>query len=235
MHVVAPKEASTCRSKGPKGEWIERTYDYVIASGRLKGKISLMEVVEDVESRPHKAVSLVVKKKRKEIQEWNEQKLPKVLPGYSGGRLPGRSAKAGGREEEEEDENSKEKKIRYEIAQEVVAVIKEKTGVHEDAKSTAQRTVGQSVKQSWGCSQIDSQEEEEEEYWQRRTRWKCKGLRMRSCRRVWNEEGWKEVPLQAEVMQKVPELVVHERMPQGKGVKRTKEKKTVKYDGLLKR
>ena len=23
MHVVAPKEASTCRSKGPKGEWIE--------------------------------------------------------------------------------------------------------------------------------------------------------------------------------------------------------------------
>ena len=60
MHVVAPKEASTCRSKGPKGEWIERTYDYVIASGSLKGKISQMEVVEDVESRPHKAVSFVV-------------------------------------------------------------------------------------------------------------------------------------------------------------------------------
>ena len=161
--------------------------------------------------------------------------MPKVLPGYSGGRLPGRSAKEGGREEEEEDENSKEKKVRYEIAQEVVAVIKEKAGVHEDAKSTAQRTVGQSVNQSWDCSQIDSQEEEEEEYWQRRTRWKCNGLRMRSCRRVWNEEGWKEVPLQAEVMQKVLELVVHERMPQGKGVKCTKEKKTVKYDGLLKR
>ena len=33
MHVVAPKEASTCRSKGPKEEWIERTYDYVVASG----------------------------------------------------------------------------------------------------------------------------------------------------------------------------------------------------------
>ena len=27
MHVVAPKEASTCRSKGPKGEWIARSYD----------------------------------------------------------------------------------------------------------------------------------------------------------------------------------------------------------------
>ena len=32
------KEASTCRSKGPTGEWVERTFDYVIASGSLKGK-----------------------------------------------------------------------------------------------------------------------------------------------------------------------------------------------------
>ena len=38
MHVVVPKVASTCRSKGPKGEWTERTNDYVIASGSLKGK-----------------------------------------------------------------------------------------------------------------------------------------------------------------------------------------------------
>ena len=51
-----------------------------------------MEVVEDFESRPHKAVSFLVERE-KEIQEWNEQKLPKVLPGYSGGRLPGRSVK----------------------------------------------------------------------------------------------------------------------------------------------
>ena len=49
-----------------------------------------MKVVEDFESRPHTAVSFVVERE-KEIQEWNEQKLPKVLPGYSGGRLPGRS------------------------------------------------------------------------------------------------------------------------------------------------
>ena len=51
-----------------------------------------MKVVEDFESRPHKAVPFVVER-GKEIQEWNEQKLPKVLPGYSGGSLPGRSTK----------------------------------------------------------------------------------------------------------------------------------------------
>ena len=32
--------------------------------------------------KPHKAVSLVVERE-KEVQEWNEQKLPKALPGYS--------------------------------------------------------------------------------------------------------------------------------------------------------
>ena len=90
MHAVAPEEASTCRSKGPKGEWIERTYDYVIAGGSLKRKsISQMEV-EDFESRPQKAVSFVVDREKEE-QAWNGQKMPEVLPGHSGGRLPGRS------------------------------------------------------------------------------------------------------------------------------------------------
>ena len=98
MHVVAPKEASTCRSKGPKGEWIERTCDHVIACHSLRRKISQMKVVEDFESRPHKAVSFVVERE-KEIQEWNEQELPKVLPCYSGRRLPGRSTKEAGEEE----------------------------------------------------------------------------------------------------------------------------------------
>ena len=83
-----------------------------------------MEVVED-ESRPHKAVSFVAKRE-KEIQEWNEQKLPKVLPGCSEGRLPWRSAKDRGREEEEEGKDSRERQVRYEIAQEVVAGITEK-------------------------------------------------------------------------------------------------------------
>ena len=47
MHVGARKAASTCRSKGRKDKWIERTYDNVVANGSLKGKISHMEVVED--------------------------------------------------------------------------------------------------------------------------------------------------------------------------------------------
>ena len=114
MHVVAPKGQSTCRSKSPKGEQIERTNDYVIASGCLKGKILQMEVVEDFESRPHKAVSFVVERE-KEIREWSCQRMTKVLPGYSGGRLPGRSTKEKVREDGEEDEGSEERRVRNEI------------------------------------------------------------------------------------------------------------------------
>ena len=114
MHVAAPKEASTCRSKGPQGDWIEKTFDYVIACNNLKGKITQMEAVEDFESRPHKAVSFVVKRE-KEIQEWTERKLPKVLLGYNGGRLPGRSAEERGREEEEEEKDSEERLVRNEL------------------------------------------------------------------------------------------------------------------------
>ena len=50
------------------------------------------------------------------------------------------------------------------------------------------------------------------------------GMRSKSWRRSWNEEG----SLQLNVMQKAPELVVHERMSPGKGVKCLKEKKKVK-------
>ena len=72
-----------------------------------------------------------------------------------------------GGEEEEEDENSRQKKVRFGIAQEVVAGIEEKACGHEDAKSTAQKTVGQSVMQCWDCPQIENGEEEEEEVWQK--------------------------------------------------------------------
>ena len=48
--------------------------------------------------------------------------------------------------------------------------IKEKASVHEDAKSTAQRTVGQSVKQNWDCSQLKTKK-------RRKSRWKFNGGR----------------------------------------------------------
>ena len=90
---------------------------------------------------------LFVERQRK-IQEWNEQKLPKELPGYSGGTLPGRSVEERGRAEEEEEKDSRERHVKFEIVQKVVEDIDKKASAHEDAKSTAQRTARQSVKQS---------------------------------------------------------------------------------------
>ena len=89
-------------------------------------KIWKMKVTEDFESRPHKAVTFVVER-GKERQEWSEQRMSKVLPGYGGGRLPGRSTEEKGREEGEEDEGSEEKKVRNEIIKEVVQGIRKMT------------------------------------------------------------------------------------------------------------
>ena len=184
-----------------------------------------MEVAEDFESRPHNQCLLWLTEKRR------------CRNGVSRGcrRCSRVTAEKGCQDEapkkevekkRREDMNSRGRKVRYEIAQEVFAGIKEKAGGHEDAKSTARRKVGQSVKQSWECSQIENEEEEEEEVWQKENQME------------WGEDekleetlGQRRVErysLQAEVMQKAPESVVHERMSQGKGVKCTKEKKKVK-------
>ena len=50
----------------------------------------------------------------KEIQEWNEQKLPKVLPGYS---CQGEAKRNEAEEKEEEEKESRERQVRYEIVQ----------------------------------------------------------------------------------------------------------------------
>ena len=74
--------------------------------------------------------------------------------------------KENGKEEGEVDEAGEKRRIRSQIAQEVVARIKEKISVHDGMKEAVQRPAGQSVMRSWDCSQIEN--EEEEESWRER-------------------------------------------------------------------
>ena len=62
MHVIAPEGVSTCRSKSAEGECEERVCDYVKACRSQTWKFSDVKVIEDFESRPHKAVTFVVKR-----------------------------------------------------------------------------------------------------------------------------------------------------------------------------
>ena len=43
-------------------------YDYVTACSSQKGKISDMQVIEDFESRPHKAVTFIVEEGKAEVE-----------------------------------------------------------------------------------------------------------------------------------------------------------------------
>ena len=70
--------------------------------------------------------------------------MPKVLLGYSGRSLPGRSTKGKSKEEGEVNEDGGETRIRSQIAQEVVEGIKEKVSVHDGIKEAVQRKAGQS-------------------------------------------------------------------------------------------
>ena len=167
-------------------------------------------MVEDFELMPHEAVSFVVERE-KEVQEWNEQKMPKVLPGNSGGRLPGRSTKEAGRERRLR--TNAERKVRNEIVQEVVAGIEGKAKAQVDDKPIAQRTVGHSAKQNGDCSQIENEEEEEGD-WQKEDRMKMQWEEDEKLQEI-SERGRAEgVPMQAELLQGVPDLAAQERMSQ---------------------
>ena len=87
MHVVAPKGVSTSRSNGPQGEWVEKPVTTSL------GLVASEENFTDggggrLLSRGSTKQCPFVVQREEEIQEWIEQKLPKVLPGYSGGKLP---------------------------------------------------------------------------------------------------------------------------------------------------
>ena len=59
------------------------------------------------------------------------------------------------------------------------------------------------------------------------TKWQHSGIKSEKWTRSWSKEGWKEAPCSWRSCEKVPELVVHERMSRGKGVKGFKEKRKV--------
>ena len=121
------------------------------------------------------------------------------------GRLPGRSVKEKGREEGKVDEGSGEREMRQEIAQEVVAGIKEKASAHDDAKATAQRT-----------SKVGNEEEEEEEEddWQKEDQMAVQWEEEQKLEEILERRRMEGSSLQVEVMQNVPELVVHDRKSQ---------------------
>ena len=125
MHVVAPNEVSTCRSKGPTGEWIERTYDYVIARERLRGTLSLMKVVEDFSSRPPKAVGKGAKRCQANSTENSRAKCQ---------AMPGIAREIENEEEEEEEVWQKENQMEMQWA--------------EDEKKEAYRGRGSSLEWS---------------------------------------------------------------------------------------
>ena len=126
--------------------------------------------------------------------------------------MPGGSAKEIGRTQGAVDEDGEETEVRSQIAQKTYD-IHQKTHCNKEA---VQRPAGQGVMRSWGWSHIENGEDEES--------WR-EGCQMSAQWKSWERRGIEGSSLKVEVMQKMPELLVHEHMSQGKGVKRRKREK----------
>ena len=108
----------------------------------------------------------------------------------------------------------------------MVASIKEEASAQENANSTALRTVGQKV--IWDCSQIENEEKKEEEDWQEEDQMEVQWGEEQKLEDILERRRMEGDSSQLEVMQKVPGLVVHERMTKCKEVRGTQGKKKVK-------
>ena len=118
-----------------------------------------MGVVEDFDSRPHKEVSFVLERDKK-IQEWREQKMPGPLPGFSGGKLPGRSKAEKGQEEDDAENENQERHMRSEVSKEIVpTMMKEADTVGSDVVKNSgpihQCTIEQRRRQHWDSSKVE--------------------------------------------------------------------------------
>ena len=188
-----------------------------------------MEVVKDFELRRRKAVSCVVERR---CRNGLSRRCPRRCLATVEARCQEEAQKKKAEKKARWKEDSRERRIRNEIAQEVVVGITETTSAHEDVKSTAQRTAGQSVKRNWDCSQSENEEEEEEEDWQKEDQMEVQWAEDEKLEDILERRKMEGGSLQAEVMQKVSELVVHERVSQGEKRELQKKRRNLK-DGLL--
>ena len=107
----------------------------------------------------------------------------------------------------------------------MVADIKGEASTQKVASIITQRTVGQRVMQHWYCSQVEN--EEEEENWQEGDQMAAHWDEEQKLEEILERRRMEGSTLQLDVMQKAPEVVLHERMSQGKGAKGIQEKKKV--------
>ena len=143
-------------------------------------------------------------KREKELKERNELKL-----------LKEGAQKGKGKEEGEVNEDGGGRRIRSQIAQEVVAGIKEKVSVHDGIKEAAQRPTGQSSMRCWDCSQIEN--EEEEESWREGDQMAAQWDEEQKSEEILEQRKMEGSSLHLEAIRNVPEIVVHERMSRGTG------------------
>ena len=154
-------------------------------------KDSQMEVVEDFESRTHKAVSFVVERD-KEVQEWNEQKMPQGASWLT--------VEAGCQEESQKKKAEKKRRKRRTVGRDKLGMKSLRKLLRASRRRQARMKMPRRPHKKEQLGKVSSNMgiarklrnvgEEEDEVWQG---WEQMEVQWDE-ERVGNEEEWKKVP-----------------------------------------
>ena len=126
---------------------------------------------------------------------------------------------------EKKAKEARQRQGENETIEEVIRSSQRRMALEECCKSERKRTEGQNPIQRWDCSQIEN--EEEEESWQEGDQMAEQWEEEQHLEDIVERRRMEGSSLKLDVIQKVPELVVNERMSQGERVKNQSVKKKV--------
>ena len=107
----------------------------------------------------------------------------------------------------EANEGSEDRRIKSQMIQEVAAGIQEKVIVHDGVKNNVKRPVEQSFMQSWDCSHIEN--EEENESWREGDQMAAQWDEEQKLEDILERRRTEGSPVQLEVMHNATELFVN--------------------------
>ena len=220
MHVVAPEEASTCKSNRPKRGVDRKNVRLRRCERQSHGKISTDGSVEHFESRPHNTVCFFCEERTK-LRNGNSRScrrcclVTKVARRECKGNWQNTRSGRRGRRRNRGQESNRSKKLFHASRRRSVSIMVTRRPYKDQ--------LGQGAMRSWGCSHIENGEDEES--------WR-EGCQMAAQWKRWLGTTWDRRELfEGGGHAKDARLMVHEHMSQSKGVKRRKEKR--KYQDRL--
>ena len=222
--MVAPKEASMCTSKGPEGEWFEKSLISSLRVAVSKERSCRWNWWKTL-NQYHIMQCLLWLKERNGDNIMERTENAEGAAWLQREEFAGRSTKGKSKEEGEVNEDGGETRIRSQSLKKWLKASRKRSVCMMVSRRLYKERRGKVFMRSCDCSQIEN--EVEEGSWREGDQMAAQWEEEQQLEGIVERRRIEGNFLQLDVTQKVLELVVHERMSRGKMMKYTKEKKKV--------